>query len=204
MESVIILDFETSGLSPDMGARAIEIGAVRIEGGEVADSFQSLMNPGVRINSFIEQYTGITNKMLSSAPPACEVMADFFSFIGSNGLVAHNASFDSRFLDAELSRLNMCRAADFACSLKIARRLYPAAPNHKLETLVRYKKLTTDGVYHRALADAQMTGRLWCAMIDDIQNQYRLGDMSFDTMCKIGNTPKAAVPGLMRKLALGS
>ena len=62
--SVVVLDFETTGLSPNMGDRAIEIGAVKIVDGEVVDSFQQLMNPGFRVSSFIEGYTGITNNML--------------------------------------------------------------------------------------------------------------------------------------------
>ncbi len=66
--TVIVLDFETTGLSPDYGDRAIEIGAVRIENGEVVDRFQALMNPGRRINRFIEDYTGITNGMLQRCP----------------------------------------------------------------------------------------------------------------------------------------
>ncbi|MDX2367751.1 MAG: 3'-5' exonuclease, partial [Colwellia sp.] len=63
--SLIILDFETSGLSPDLGDRAIEIGAVKLEKGKVVEQFQALMNPGRPVSSFIEGYTGITNKMLS-------------------------------------------------------------------------------------------------------------------------------------------
>ena len=68
---VIVLDFETTGLSPQYGDRAIEIGAVRIENNRITDRFQSLMNPGFRINSFIELYTGITNDIVA-APPPCE------------------------------------------------------------------------------------------------------------------------------------
>ncbi|MDG2671235.1 exonuclease domain-containing protein, partial [Vibrio parahaemolyticus] len=59
--SVVVLDFETTGLSPTLGDRAIEIGAVKLVDGEVVDSFQQLMNPGFRVSSFIENYTGITN-----------------------------------------------------------------------------------------------------------------------------------------------
>ena len=66
---VIVLDFETTGLSPQYGDRAIEIGAVLIENNRVIDRFQSLMNPGFRISSFIESYTGITNDMVAEAPP---------------------------------------------------------------------------------------------------------------------------------------
>jgi len=75
--SVIVLDFETTGLSPDFGDRAIEIGAVTIEQGVVVDPFQGLMNPARRISAFIEDYTGITNAMLETAPPCGEVMMAF-------------------------------------------------------------------------------------------------------------------------------
>ena len=73
-DSLIVLDFETTGLSPNVGDRAIEIGAVRLEKGEVVERFQALMNPGKPVSGFIENYTGITNRMLSKAAPCDEVM----------------------------------------------------------------------------------------------------------------------------------
>ncbi|GAL03067.1 DNA polymerase III alpha subunit [Photobacterium aphoticum] len=79
--TVIVLDFETTGLSPNMGDRAIEIGAVKIENGQVVDQFQQLMNPGFRVSSFIEGYTGISNYMLADAQPCDVVMNDFADFI---------------------------------------------------------------------------------------------------------------------------
>ena len=140
-DSVIILDFETTGLSPGHGDRAIEIGAVRIENGEITDRFQALMNPGRPVNRFIEDYTGITNSMLCKAPDCREVMGDFADFIGDHNLVAHNASFDKRFLDSELERISRRYSGQFACSMLAARRLYQDAPNHKLSTLIRYKNI---------------------------------------------------------------
>jgi DNA polymerase-3 subunit epsilon len=119
-DTVVVLDFETTGLSPDRGDRAIEIGAVRLEGGSIRDRFQCLMNPGRRISPFIEQYTGISNTMLKTAPPCEEVMAACRDFIGDHDLVAHNASFDQRFLDAELQRINRPRRGAFACSMLAA------------------------------------------------------------------------------------
>ncbi|MBT7866366.1 MAG: 3'-5' exonuclease, partial [Opitutales bacterium] len=116
-DTVIVLDFETTGLSPNMGDRAIEIGAVRIENGRVTDRFQELMNPGRPISGFIEDYTGITNRMLYSARPCGEVMRRFSDFIGDFNLVAHNASFDQRFLDAELEMISEERRGQFACSM---------------------------------------------------------------------------------------
>ena len=104
--TVVVLDFETTGLSPGVGDRAIEIGAVKIEDGEVTDRFQELMNPGLYVSGYIESYTGITNAMLAQARPCGEVMRDFAEFITGYNLVAHNASFDKRFLDAELARIS--------------------------------------------------------------------------------------------------
>ena len=98
--SLVVLDFETTGLSLDNGDRAIEIGAVRIVDGEITEQFQALMNPGRQVSPFIEDYTGITNAMLADARPCSEVMTEFCDFIGDDNLLAHNASFDQKFLEA--------------------------------------------------------------------------------------------------------
>ncbi len=192
-DSVVVLDFETTGLSPDHGDRAIEIGAVLIEHGKVTDRFQQLMNPGFRISGFIEDYTGITQEMLDAAPPCEQVMAEFADFIGGHNVVAHNASFDRRFLDAELGYIQRDYQGSFACSMLIARRLYQGAPNHKLGGLVAYKNIPTDGVFHRALADSEMTAKLWLLMLSDIREQYGLAPISFELMQELSRKPKAAV-----------
>ncbi len=200
--TTIIIDFETTGLSPGYGDRTIEVGAVLISNRQIIDRFQSLMNPEKRISSFIEEYTGITNRMLSAAPGITEVMHKLKIFLARHHLVAHNASFDSRFLDAELERINHKRQNEFACSMLSSRRLYPDAPNHKLETLVRYKNLKTDGVHHRALADAEMTAHLWLRMIEDIRIMYGLQSVPFGLMQQLGRIPKKKVPEFMQKMKL--
>jgi len=192
-DTVVVLDFETTGLSPDRGDRAIEIGAVRLEGGRVRDRFQCLMNPGRRISPFIEQYTGISNAMLRSAPACEEAMAACRDFIGDFDMVAHNASFDQRFLDAELRRIHSPRRGAFACSMLAARRLYPDAPNHKLGTLVAYRRLPHNGTFHRALADAEMTAHLWLDMLDELAARYQLGCVPFALMQGLTQLPKGAV-----------
>ena len=70
MSTIAVIDFETTGVSPEQGARATEVAIVLLEQGRVVDRFQSLMNAGVRIPSFITQLTGITNAMVAAAPPA--------------------------------------------------------------------------------------------------------------------------------------
>lgn len=192
-ETIVVLDFETSGISPDYGDRAIEVGAVMLREGKIVDRFQSLMNPGVRINSFIENYTGITNQMVQEAPKAADVMREFARFIGKTPLVAHNASFDRRFLAAEFERIGRQCQQDFGCSMLAARRIYPDAPNHKLETLVRYKSLRTDGTFHRALADAEMTAHLWLAMTKDLQSDYGFDAVPFALMRDLAKVPKVQV-----------
>ncbi len=200
-ETTIVLDFETSGLSPDQGERAIEIGAVKLVDGEVVDTFQQLMYPGKRINSFIEDYTGISNNMLKNAPPCEEVMREFSDFIDGFNLVAHNASFDSRFLDAELRRIQRNQQGEFACSMLIARRVYPDAPNHKLGTLVRYKRLPNDGTFHRALADSQMTAHLWLAMINEIKTSFSFRHVPFNVMQQLSRTTKSSVSHFLHREA---
>ena len=199
--SVIVLDFETTGLSPQYGDRAIEIGAVLIENNIIADRFQSLMNPGFRISSFIESYTGISNDMVESAPPCEEVMEQFTEFIGNYPLVAHNASFDRKFLDSELEFIGKSSNHNMTCSMLAARRVYPDAPNHRLGTLVRYCGIYTDGTFHRALADAEMTGHLWISMIDEIKDSFGLNHVSFDLMRKLSKVTKAKAPAFLEKVA---
>ncbi|MDG3086194.1 3'-5' exonuclease [Vibrio hannami] len=197
-KSVIVLDFETTGLSPNMGDRAIEIGAVKLVDGEVTDTFQQLMNPGFRVSSFIEGYTGITNNMLRNAPSCEEVMTEFAGFIGDSALVAHNASFDKRFLDAELDMIGASYSGQFACSMLIARRLIQDSPTHKLGDLVRFKQIENDGTFHRALADSEMTARLWMLMVEELE-QKGITDPTFELMQKISKTGKHAVDSLLAK-----
>jgi len=198
---VIVLDFETTGLSPQFGDRAIEVGAVVIENSMITKRFQGLMNPGFRISSFIESYTGINNDMLAAAPPCEEVMEQFADFIGDLPLVAHNASFDKRFLDAELGFIGRSRNGSMACSMLTARRVYPNSPNHKLGTLVRYCGIYTDGTFHRALADAEMTGRLWVAMIDEIKSAFGIDCMDFDMMRTLSRTSKTKAATYLNRIA---
>jgi DNA polymerase-3 subunit epsilon len=200
---VVVLDFETTGLSPGYGDRAIEIGAVRLVRGEVVEQFQQLMNPGQRVSPFIESYTGISNAMLRDAPPCEEVMRAFAQFIEGFNLVAHNASFDARFLAAELAHAGGARHGPFACSMLISRRLYPEAPNHKLGTLVRYKALPSDGTFHRALADAQMTAHLWLGMLRDIEQGHAAGPIPFRVMQQLSRTARSKVATLLGGLQRG-
>ncbi|MBG7605350.1 MAG: 3'-5' exonuclease [Actinobacteria bacterium] len=155
------------------------------ENGIVTDSFQSLINTGIRISPFIENYTGISNTMLSGAPTSDEVFPDLFRFIDNSVLIAHNASFDRKFLDAEFSRVGYHRAQPFLCSMRVARRLYPKAPDHKLGTLVKYAKVPVTGDFHRALADAEMTALLWLGMMRILRQTYGVTPIELELLQKL-------------------
>lgn len=193
LNSFIVLDFETTGLSPNTGARTTEVAAVLVENGRMTDRYQSLMNPGFSIPSFIQDLTGITNQMISKAPNNAKVMKELHHFIGNTPLVAHNASFDKKFLDAELDLVGLKAPQPMACSLLVARRVYQKAPNHKLGTLVKYKNIETNGVFHRALADAEMTARLWLCMKADISQLLGMKEVTYDVMRLLASTPKKDV-----------
>jgi DNA polymerase-3 subunit epsilon len=207
-----IIDFETTGLSPTQGDRATEVAIVLMERGQVVDRFQSLMNAGVRISAFIEAYTGISNAMIASAPPARTVMADASRFVGDAPMVAHNASFDRRFWAAELARLqddtrdtdasppsNM--HAPYACTLLLSRRLYPEAPNHKLGSLAAFHGLPQTGRAHRALADAEMAAELLTRIRVDLARRHGVDNAGHDLLMRLQAAPRQKLPSVIASYA---
>jgi DNA polymerase III subunit epsilon len=174
METVAVIDFETTGLGPTQGGRATEIAAVLVQGGQVVGRFQSLMNSGAWVPAFITQLTGISNAMLHAAPPARAVMHEVARFTKGCPLVAHNAAFDRAFWHAELARAE-CEpdaAHAFACTMLLSRRLYPHATNHRLGTLAQLHALPSAGRAHRALADAEVTAQLLLRMQRDVEERW--------------------------------
>ena len=161
-ETVAVLDFETTGMSPALGARPTEIAIALVRDGNIVDRFQSLMNPGCRIPPDIVALTGITNAMVQRAPPVGQVMQQAAQFVGAHPLVAHNAAFDSKFWLAELPRsATGAHWADFACTVLLSRRLQPEQPSHRLGALAQALGLPITGRAHRAMVDVEMTCHLW-------------------------------------------
>ena len=201
MTLVAVIDFETTGLSPAMGDRATEVAIVLVENGNVVDRFQSLMNAGVHIPAFITSLTGISNAMVATAPDAARVMLDASRFVGNAPMVAHNASFDRRFWQAELARAGAAAAQPFACTMLVSRRLYPQASSHKLGVLVDYHHLPRAGRAHRALADAEMAASLLGQIQHDLRTHHRVGKPDHALLMNLQRCAKPAVPALMAKYA---
>jgi len=201
MTRIAVIDFETTGLSPAMGDRATEVAIVLVENGNVVDRFQSLMNAGVHIPAFITSLTGISNAMVAAAPEAGSVMREASRFVGNAPMVAHNAAFDRKFWQAELARAGAAAAQPFACTLLVARRLYPQAPSHKLGVLVDYHHLPRAGRAHRALADAEMAASLLGQIQHDLRTRYRVGQPDHALLMTLQRCAKPAVAALMAKYA---
>lgn len=196
-ETVVVIDFETTGLSPAKGARATEVAAVKLRDGQIVDTFQSLMNAGIAIPLEIQTLTGINNAMIRQAPPNIHVMAQLKSFIADHPLVAHNARFDQAFLEAEFTLARISAQHRFSCSMKLAKRVYPNAPNYKLATLLDYADIPHSGTAHRALADATATASLWDQMRQDLCVRHGLRTLDHSQLYKLTHT---AVAGIERQI----
>lgn len=199
MNLTAVIDFETTGLSPTNGDRATEVAIVLLENGQVVDSFQSLMNAGMTVPYFITELTGITTAMVANAPAAAKVMADASRFVGSAPLVAHNASFDKRFWQAELALAGLAAEQPFICTLLLSRRLYPQAPNHKLGPLLDYHHLPRAGQAHRALADAEMAAELLGQIQRDLQARYGVASLDHALLMRLQRCAKSGVNLLMER-----
>jgi DNA polymerase III subunit epsilon len=204
MPPIAVIDFETTGVSPGQGARATEVAIVLLEKGQVVDRFQSLMKTGAWIPPFITQLTGITNAMVNAAPDAAGVMADAARFVGDAPMVAHNASFDSKFWQAELALAGVAAPHPFACTVLLSRRLYPQAPSHRLGTLVDYHGLPRTGQAHRALADAEMAAALLARIQHDLRTQWRVAEPSYTLLQTLQRCAKPKVGALLAQHATES
>ena len=158
----IVLDTETTGIA--VGSRLVEVAALHVKNGAVVRQFQSLVNPEMRIPSIVQGVHGISDAMVAGAPKATAALASFAKFVAGHTLIAHNASFDFRILKGEYARVKVATpGCGMYCSLKLARLIFPEAPNHKLGTLTTFLKLPHSPT-HRALADCFTTMALLNAM----------------------------------------
>lgn len=157
-----VIDLETSGGSPRLGAGITEIGVVKVRGGVVLGTFQSFIDPGHVLPPFITQLTGITDEMLLSAPFIDEVLPTLFEFLGSPDetvLVAHNSPFDMSFLKAAaLVHEYPWPAYATVDTARLARAVLDRDEviNCKLGTLAEFFNTNTTP-NHRALDDALAT-----------------------------------------------
>jgi len=187
-----VIDLETTGLDPAHGDRITEIGIAVWQNGEIVDRYQSLVNPKRKIPAFVQDLTGITDAMVRNARPSQVVLSEAMGFIGNMPLVAHNASFERKFLNAELAEISENYSVDLICSLLLSRRVFPNMSGYKLGDLVSKFRLPK-GQAHRALSDAEMTAHLFSkiknTLEDEVADDFVL---SSDNLIRITkSSPKA-------------
>lgn len=203
MQTIAVVDFETTGLGPTSGGRATEIAAVLVRDGTVVDAWSSLMNSGAWVPPQIQALTGITNAMLADAPGSGEVMRELARFTAGCPLVAHNAAFDRGFWQAEMARagLGPDPAHDFACTVLLSRRLWPEARSHGLGAMTQFHGLRFTGRAHRAMADARVTAELLLRVQAEVGQRFALdlGSTPVDHAL-LSHLQRTPVKGLRRGL----
>jgi DNA polymerase III subunit epsilon len=148
-----IVDTETTGMRPPF-SRIIDIGIIRVEYGKEVERFQTLLNPGVSLPSFIERLTGITDEELARAPQFEEVALKVEELFADSVFVAHNAPFDYSFVQSEFARLGMSFSKETLCSVRLSRSLSPKSRSHNLDSVIERYGIHLAGDRHRALPDA--------------------------------------------------
>lgn len=192
---IVMLDFETTGLSPAAGARITEVAALRIEDGRIVDRFVSLVNCGVRVPPFITSLTGITQRMVDTAPCVSQVMPELLRFIGADTLSAHNASFDEKFLLAESRELGLTPRHDaLVCSLKLSRRLFPGLRSYKLSSLSSELGIRFSGDAHRAEADAEVSAQVLIHIGEHLRRTYGADKIDNSLLMRVAALSAARVP----------
>lgn len=180
----VVIDLETTGLMPDFD-EIIEIAALKIENGNITDTFQQLVKPESEIGSFIEKLTGITNEMLSTAPKINEVLPLFDKFIGDSIAVGHNVNFDVNFLyDNYVNVLDKPFSNNFIDTMRISRKIYPTLPHHRLKDIVQHLGIAENG-YHRALKDCEYTYKCYQSMENTVMQDFN-GIQAFQALFRKG------------------
>lgn len=160
----VVVDLETTG------SRArdsiTEIGAVRVRGGNLEDSWSTLVDPGVPVPPEVRRLTGIEDSMLAGQPGIAEALPAFLSFLGDAVLVAHNAPFDLGFLRRARLRLQTLDVPHRTlCTVRMAKAHFPRLRSRNLDALARHLGISVVG-RHRALGDALATARILVSLLD--------------------------------------
>ena len=158
-DTYVVFDIETTGFSPLVN-KIIEIGAVKVEKGNITERFSTFVNPEVPIPFHIENLTGIKDDMVITAPVIVEVMPEFLAFCDGAVMVAHNADFDMSFIKYNCDRLSIPYDFTIADTVAMARMLLPNLNRFKLDTVARALNISLEN-HHRAVDDAACTAEIF-------------------------------------------
>lgn len=189
-EDFVVFDIETTGFSP-VSNRIIEIGAVKVSGGQVVDRFSAFVNPQVPIPFEIEKLTGIRDDMVAGAPVIEEVLPQFLDFCRNCVLVAHNANFDMSFILENARRQELPVDYTYVDTVGIARVLLPNQAKHTLDAVAKTLNVSLEN-HHRAVDDAECTAWIFVKFI------AMLAEQGIVTLSQV-NAMGADSPNLVKK-----
>lgn len=174
----VVVDVEATGAKTPPN-RLIELGAYKIRGGRIVDNFLSLVNPEIPIPRFVASLTGISNDMVKRAPVFADVAPRWLDFVADSVLVAHNAPFDTSFLNHEISRVypGHRMVNPHLCTVKLSRRVLPELMNHRLDTIASHFSISIAS-RHRAGSDALATAEIFLVMLDKLEQEHGVDNLA--------------------------
>ena len=173
----VVFDIETTGFSA-VNDRIIEIGAVKVENGEIVDRYSTFVNPERPIPFEIEKLTGINDGMVVDAAVIEDILPEFLAFSEDCIMVAHNAEFDMSFIKENCRRMNLLRKFTVVDTLAMARSMLPDLKNYKLDTVVEAVGGTLEN-HHRAVEDAESTADIFVKFVARLKG---MGVTDLDTL----------------------
>ncbi len=179
----VVFDIETTGFSKEK-CKIIEIGAVKVENGEVTERFSTFIDPGMPIPQEITELTGITDSMVRNAPSFEEVIDSFIEFCSGCVMVAHNASFDMGFMKRKSEECGRSFDLPYLDTLILARCMYPGLSNYRLDTICRHLGVIL-AHHHRAVDDAEATANAFINMLAELDSKGMSEIKTYNTVFDI-------------------
>jgi len=187
----VVVDVEATGAKTPPN-RLIELGAYRIRGGRIVDKFLQLVNPEIPIPRFVMTLTGISNDMVRQAPVFAEVAPRWLDFVSDSVLVAHNAPFDTSFLNHEISRVYPGHRMlnPHLCTVRLSRRVLPDIANHRLDTVADHFAIPIAS-RHRAGSDALATAEIFLFLLNRLEEEHGVKDLATARRFQFPETKRA-------------
>jgi len=165
----VVVDIEATGAKMPPN-RIIELGAYRVRGGKIVDRFITLVNPEIPIPRFVISLTGITNEMVKQAPLFADVAPRWLEFVADAVLIAHNAPFDTNFINHEIARVYPGHRMfnPHLCTVTLSRRAVPGLANYRLDTVADHFSIPIFE-RHRAGSDALATAEVFLRILERLE-----------------------------------
>lgn len=194
----VVVDVETTGGSAGYGDRITEFAAVRLDGhGRPVDEFSTLLNPDRPIPPFISRMTRITSRMVARAPRFFDIADDVRRILNGAIFVAHNASFDWRFVSSELNwAVGIPLRGRLLCTVRLARKVVPEVRSRSLDSLQYFFGVENEA-RHRAFGDARATARIFRRMLERLDEREitRWGELETLLSRRAPRRKRRASPG---------